>query len=139
MAVPPHPTRRKLTPQGYETTTSAQKTYTIALRSGEIVRTIGWSAKDVLWRTLLRTKFSSRYFGGQPDQHVAGSWKLPEAAFRQGDVGRADCKRRARAVQFAARGLGVQYPANTWFASIARMHWHAGPEQVHTVLSARQG
>ena len=31
-----------------------QGTYTFTLRSGEVVRTVGWSPEDVLWRTMYR-------------------------------------------------------------------------------------
>ena len=52
---------------------AAQRVYTFSLRSGEIVRTLGWSAADVLWRTMIRTRLSSRYFGGRPDSPAPGA------------------------------------------------------------------
>ena len=115
----------------------AQKVFTFSLRSGEIVRTVGWSASDVLWRTMLRTRLSSRYFGGRPDEVCSGG--VVEAGWRVGPVGRADYKRRARVVRHVTKELGVSYPANVRFSEIARVHWHHPAQQVSTVLSARQG
>lgn len=85
-----------------------QQIYTFSLRSGEIVRTRGYSARDVLFRTMLRTRLSSRNFGGQP------GWVLPggapaQAGFRRGRDGEADRQRRGRAMRHVARQLGVQY------------------------------
>ena len=103
---------------------------TFSLRSGEIVRTMGWSAQDVLWRTILRTRLCSRNFGGRPDG--------PGSEWRPGREGAADRKRRGRAVQHVARQLGVTYPAKTQFTQIARRYWLNPPQNVYTVLSAQQ-
>ena len=60
---------------------AAQAAYTFSLRSGEIVRTTGYSAVDVLWCTVLRTRLSSRYFGGRPEEAGVEGGTL-EAGFR---------------------------------------------------------
>ena len=86
---------------------------------------------------MLRTRLSSRYSGGCPDSVNDGG--CPEAGWRQGALGKADCKRRGRAVAHVARQLGVAYPANCNSAHIARVHWHSPPQLVQTVLTAQQG
>ncbi len=105
-----------------------QSIHTFSLRSGEIVRTSEWSAADVLWRTMLRTRLSSRYFGGRPGDGVTD-----EAGWRAGRVGVADRK------SSVARQFGVQYRGNMNFMYVARRFWHSPPQVVHTILSADQG
>ena len=86
---------------------------------------------------MLRTRLSSRYFGGDPDSAADGG--CVEAGWRAGRAGEADRKRRGRAVQHVGREIGVSYPRSTRLAQVARKHWHSGPEMVYTVVSAAQG
>ena len=67
---------------------------------------------------MLRTRLSSRYFGGRPEDVPAGGGV--EAGRRTGLAGRADCKRQGRAVQHVAHQLGVDYRSRVRLSSIAR-------------------
>ncbi len=89
--------------------------FTVELRSGDIVRTTGYNAQDVFWRTLLRTHLRPDRFSNRME--------------------------RSRAIRYVHRQLGIDkaigaQPGVAWEQRANK--WGDGPEKVYLILGARE-